>query len=132
MQRELAGESNETRACTFILDARGFVRATMKDGIEMTLEDAREALAATFRVAGGRRSRVLVDSRGLRYQTKEARDEFVGDEAVRVSSRVALVVGSPVSRMIGNFFLRNSTHRTPTRLFTNEAAAIEWLLRDSP
>lgn len=126
------GSTAETRACTFVLDDRGFVRATMKNGVEMTLADSEEALAATAAVSGGRRARVLVDSRGLRYQSREAREHFVSEEAARVSSRVALLVGSPVSRVIGNFFLRSSAHRTPTRLFTDERAAIEWLLSEQP
>lgn len=132
MRDEHAGRTAETRACTFVMDARGFVRATMRDGIEMTLTDAEEALAATAEVAGHVRARILVDSRGLRYQTKEARDHFVSADAERVSLRVALLVGSPVSRMIGNFFLRRQAHRAPTRLFSDEADAIEWLLSERP
>ncbi len=117
-----------TRCCSFVLDPRGFVRATMTAGAQMDLADAQEAIAATGRVFGGGRGPVLVDSRGLKSQTRAARDHFVSEEAAKVSSAVALLVESPVSRMIGNFFLRQNAHRTPTRLFTLESAAIEWLL----
>ncbi len=122
-------EPTSTRCCTFELDPRGFVRATMKPGAEMDLPDAQEALVATQRVFGGKRGPVLVDSRGLKYQTKAAREHFVGEEAEQVSSAVALLVGSPVSRMIGNFFLGKQSHRSPTRLFTAEPEAIAWLLQ---
>ncbi len=115
----------------FAADPRGFVRATMRQGVEMNLLDSQEALAATERVARGR-TRVLVDSRGLRYQTKDARDHFASEEAARITSRVALLVASPVSRMIGNFFLRRHTQRTPTKLFSDEQEAIEWLLSEHP
>jgi hypothetical protein len=122
----------ETRACRFELDERGFVRAVMRPGLEMTLQDAQEATDATWRVTGGRRLPVLVDSRGLKSQTKEAREHFVGPEAEKVSLAVALLVGSAVSTMIGNFFLRQQTHRTPTKLFTDEAAAVAWLSQFRP
>jgi len=117
-----------SKSCDFELDARGFVRATMHQGTVMDKQEALENLHVTARLTGGRRMPVLVDSRGLKYQTKEAREVFVSPEASEVSTAVALFVGSPVSRMIGNFFLRQTTHRTPTRLFTDETAAIAWLL----
>lgn len=117
----------DTRACRFELDPRGFVRATIRQGIELDLADAREALAATGRLGGGRPVPVLVDSRGIKYQTKEARDHLISPEAERVSCAVALLVGSPVSRMIGSFFLRNHHHPSPTQMFTEEAKAVEWL-----
>jgi hypothetical protein len=116
-----------TRVCRFVLDERGFVRATIENGAEMTLEDAREALEATERIAVGKRRPVLVDLRGIKAQTREARQFFVGEEAARVSAAVALLVGSPVSRVVGNFFLRLNVQRTPTELFTNEQQAITWL-----
>ncbi|MDQ3262691.1 MAG: STAS/SEC14 domain-containing protein [Myxococcota bacterium] len=117
-----------TRTCTFLLDPRGFVRATMHQGVEMDLDDARDALRTTTQVSGGQRVPVLVDSRRLKSQSREARQEFASDEAVRVCSAVALLVDSPVSRIIANFFLRQQVQRTPTRLFTDETAAVEWLL----
>lgn len=118
-----------TRTCRFEIDPRGFVRATMLEGVEMDLPDAVEALAATARVTEGRRLPVLVDSRLLKFQTRAAREHLAGPEAERVSTAVALLVGiSPVSRVIGNFFLRGQTLRAPTRLFTDEDAAVSWLL----
>lgn len=118
----------ETRTCTFELDPRGFVRATMKEGAEFDLEDAREATTATAQLTGGVAYPILVDSRRMRYQTKGAREHFVGPEGVKVATAVALLVGSPVTRMVGNFFLRTNQHRNPTQLFSNEADAVSWLL----
>lgn len=131
MGEQVIQRTAETRACTFVFDPRGFVRATMRDDVEMNLADAKEALAATAALADNARARVLVDTRRQRYQTKEARDHFVSAEAERVSSRVALLVGSPVSRMIGNFFLRRQEHRSPTRLFSDEEEAVAWLLSEA-
>jgi hypothetical protein len=121
-------QPSETRACRFELDQRGFVRATMREGLEMDLADAQEALRATARFCDGGPIPVLVDSRGIKFQTKDAREHFVSEEAEGITSAVALLVGSPVSRMIGNFFIRRNGPRIPTQLFTEEDEAVEWLV----
>ena len=42
--------------------------------------------------------------------------------------RLALVTGSPVSRMLGNAYLSICKTEHPTRLFTDEPSALAWLL----
>jgi hypothetical protein len=121
----------ETATCTFSLDPRGFVHAVMRQGCEMQLADAQENVATIFELNGRRRTRVLVDMRGVRAQTREARLYFAGPEAERVSAAVALLIGSPVSRVLANFFLRIMPQRVPTALFTDEPAAVSWLLENS-
>jgi len=116
-----------TRICSFELDPRGFVHARLDDGSTMELEDARDAVADTWRVAGERRRPVLVDMSGVKQESRAARLYFVSDEAVARYSAVAILVASPVSRVIGTFFLRLAEHKVPTRLFTREAEAVSWL-----
>lgn len=99
----------------------------MRPGAEFDLEDARDAVAATWRVAGEQRRGVLVDSRGVRSQTRAAREYFKGEEAARRLARVALLVGSPLSRVLANFFLSTGEHHIETKLFTDETAARAWL-----
>jgi hypothetical protein len=116
-----------TRICSFLLDPRGFVHARLDDGAVMELNDARDAVAETWRVAGERRRPVLVDMTRLKGESRAARLYFVSDEAVQRYSAVALLVSSPVSRVIGTFFLRLSEHKVPTKLFTRETEATSWL-----
>jgi hypothetical protein len=47
-------------------------------------------------------------------------------------SAVALVVATPLSRMMGNFFLTVSKPMAPTRLFDDEASALAWLQEFAP
>lgn len=100
----------------------------MKPGCEMALDDARENVAAIYEVGGRERNRVLVDMRGVRSQTREARQYFAGPEAERATLAVALLVGSPLSRVLANFFLRLVPQRWPTSMFNDEQAAIAWLM----
>lgn len=122
----------QTRICSFELDPRGFVLATMDRGAELEGSDAREALEATWAVAGDQRTRVLVDMRLIRSETREAQQEFVSDYSATVCSAVAILIGSPVSRVIGNFFLRLNKHQVPTKLFNDADAAVSWLLTNDP
>lgn len=118
-----------TRICRFELDPRGFVRATCDRGAEFVVADAEEALVATRKIAGGRRRPVLVDMRWIKSQTREARERFAADDVAEVCSAVSVLVESPVSRVIGNFFLRQTVQKMPNRLDTVESDAIAWLLR---
>ena len=121
-----------TRICSFELLERGFVLARLDEGAVMHLEDARECLDATWKVAGEKRRPVLVDMTRMAGEDRAARLYFVSDEAVNKYSAVALLVASPVSRVIGTFFLRLSEHKVPTRLFTDEAEAARWLEDQAP
>jgi hypothetical protein len=94
----------------------------------MLLEDAQENVAAIYELGERTRSLVLVDMRGVRSQTREARAYFAGAAAVQATLAVALLIGSPVSRVLASFFLRLNPHRVPTALFTDETKAIKWLL----
>lgn len=94
----------------------------------MQLADAQENIAVIAGLANNTRMPVLVDMRGVRSQSREARDYFGGPQAASATLAVALLIGSPVSRVLANFFLRLNSMRYPTRLFNDETIAITWLL----
>lgn len=121
-------ERGKTETCEFWIDPRGFIHCVMANGCELDVDGARANVAAIAALGGGSRRRLLVDMRGMRSQTREAREYLTGPEAERAALAVALLVGSPVSRVLGNFFLRLGAHRVPTSLFGNEHDALAWLL----
>ena len=89
------------------------------------LEDATAAISAMNELTGGRRSPLLVDLHDSGQQTRPARLEFArrGD----LVSAVALIVGTPLSRIMGNFYLSVNKPEYPARLFDDEASALAWL-----
>lgn len=117
--------AERTRTCAIWVD--GVVCARFHDGADVGLDDARENLALTKRLTNGQRMPVLVDLRGVRSQSAEARRLFAGPAATAVSVAVALVVESPLSRVVGNFYLGFNRPETPTRLFTSTDDAEQWL-----
>ena len=103
----------------------GIVHLVWEPRSAMGFEDAVAATGAMARLTGGQRTPLLVDVRDCGPQDRPARLEFArrGD----LVSAVALVVGTPLSRIMGNFFLTVSRPMAPTRLFDDEETALAWL-----
>jgi hypothetical protein len=114
------------------VDARGILRIIHGQGSRVGLREieAIQARYATF--AAGRKLLVFVDARGLVTVTLEARRFAAGEGIASLTERMAVLVGGPVSRTIGSFFLRVAQPAYPLRLFTEVAAADGWLLDASP
>ncbi|NYI41467.1 hypothetical protein BKA03_001586 [Demequina lutea] len=91
----------------------------------MVLEDVIASGIATEEITGGRKFPLLVDVHDARSQDRAARLELA-QRGNKVSA-VAVIVGTPLSRMVGNFFVNVSQPVTPTRLFDDEASAVAWL-----
>lgn len=123
----MSGESQEVIHPKFRMWLRpdGIVELVWRSGAELGLEDAVAAIDEMTKLTDGRRSLLLVDIHDAGQQDRAARMEFVrGGDLVLA---VALLVSTPLSRMMGNFFLTVSKPMAPTRLFDDEAAAVAWL-----
>jgi hypothetical protein len=114
-----------TRTCFLWRDR--FIFGVFHPGTEVSGDDARENIAASLRIANGRKLPVLVDLRAVRAQSAESRTVFAGAEAATFTAACALVIGSPLSRVLGNFYLGFNRPPTPTRLFVSVDEAMTWL-----
>jgi hypothetical protein len=63
----------------------------------------------------------------LKSVSKEARDFFSKGDGIKHMEKLALLTRSPISKMLGNFWLQISKPTVATRLFTSETDAINWL-----
>jgi hypothetical protein len=118
----VSGEKFE--AC---LTEDGLVRFDWTEGATITPSDAQAALEAIETLTGNVAGPVLVDLRTVAAVEREARRMFASTSA---TSRQALLVDSPLSRTLVNFFLTLSRPTMPVRLFDDKAAAIAWLHDD--
>ena len=103
----------------------GIVQVVLAPRAAIVLEDAIAAVEAVTRLTGGRLSPLLVDMRDTGPQDRPTRAEWT--RRSDLSSAVGLIVGSPLSRMMGDLFISLSKPLFPTRLFDNEAPALAWL-----
>jgi hypothetical protein len=69
----------------------------------------------------------MVDLRPIRSMDKASRSYSASAEHSDTMSAVALIVGSPLSRALGNFFLGLNVPPFPVKLFSDEAQARMWL-----
>jgi len=116
-----------TRVHHVWLDAEGILRARSLPGSEHTLVDAEETIAAMIEVAGRKQRPLLVDLRETKSIDRSARAHYARGGPPGVIPAVALLVGSPLTRVLANFFMGLSAPVLPTRVFTSEAEALDWL-----
>lgn len=105
----------------------GIARTVVKPQAEISLSDAKENTRAIEELYEGEKFPLLIDTRPLKYISKEARDHFSIKDRPTVLNSFALLIGSPLSRIIGNFFMGLNKPSIPMRLFTSEKEAIKWL-----
>ena len=74
-----------------------------------------------------KKTRVLIDMTAVSEITKEAHDYFANERTASIQRATSLLISSPVSRIIGNFFMGLNKPISPTRLFTEPQKAIKWL-----
>lgn len=117
----------ETRTEVIELAEDGVMRCTVKETDRHDLDDARENVRASAVVAGGRRVPVLLDLRRARNVSREARAHYAGEENARQVLAVAMLIGSPLGVVIGNFILQVNRPRYLLRLFRDEGEAVRWL-----
>ena len=104
----------------------GIARTAVKKGAEIVLSDAMENSVAVNELKGPEQFVLIVDTREIKSITKEARDYFsLNGRESRVIA-FAILIGSPLSAIIGNFFMGLNKPRVPVKLFTNEESAIKW------
>ncbi len=99
----------------------------IRDGADLDEENTRELFAAYRSVGGEGPLMILSDIRRMRSSTPESRALATTAEATALHRGAAVIVGSTLTRMMGNLFMRLNRPAYPTRLFTEEEAAVDWL-----
>ena len=107
----------------------GILTFTYAAGVYVDETIARSVVAMAGELAGELAPLpTLVIFDRVKGSSKGARDFFAKNpENQAVSSRVALVVNSPIARVVANFFIGLNKTDFPTRLFNDRGAALDWL-----
>ncbi len=118
----------ETSTARVALHDDGIVIARIHEGADQSLDDARANLAASIAATGGVRCPLLVDISRCRPLEPEVRHYYTGKLLTDAFSALALLIeATPFGRMMGNVYLRVARPGVPTRLFSDEVAALGWL-----
>ena len=95
-------------------------------GLVLTHEIALQVIQVGSQIAKEPKP-TLVLMQDMARVDRAARGCLASEEYMRVCSQTALVVGSPVSRVIGNFFAGLNRPKYPLKLFDDTELATEWL-----
>ena len=102
-------------------------RLTVFEGVDLESEDI-VGMASAFReLAKGQKFAVLLDATKLFTVSSEAKALIASKEFSFDRLAAAFVTRSLANRLIGNFFIKFNKPPTPTKLFSEEEPAIEWL-----
>lgn len=112
-----------------------YVRMFVQDGILfmyykqldlLEIEAARTIVKDRIAYSNGISYPCLFDITNVKESTKEARD-YMANEGNDLVTASAIIVGSPVLRMMANFFIMVNKPKNPTMMFTDQESALEWL-----
>jgi hypothetical protein len=118
-----------TKAYRTWMGVDGIARTVVKNDAEVGLNEALENTQAVNTLFKGKKFPLLVDARNIKFISKEARDHFSLRNRDSVVNAFAILIYSPVSRIIGNFFMGLSKPAVPARLFNEEEEALKWLTK---
>ena len=99
---------------------------TYADDLDVTLEVAKACVETRLQLSRGKSYPVIVDMRGIKSTSRDAR-EYLASVGSTLVTAGALVTGSKFNMALGNIFLTIDKPPIPTKLFTSEAKAKEWI-----
>ena len=117
----------ETRTAVVTRNGDDVITVRIRAGARQSLADAEDNLSAALAQCSGGRCPLLVDIREAVPLDVEVRRYYSGPVLGGFKAMALLIHASPLGRMIGNIYLRVANTGIPTRLFTEERAALEWL-----
>lgn len=98
-----------------------------KVGIELDVDDGHEMRKYFLELSKGNKFAVLTDATNFFSTSSELRNLLASKEFTALRFATAIVTQSMASKIIGNFFIKVNKPATPTKLFSNEEQALEWL-----
>ena len=116
----------DTPFISFWMDEDGFLCCRYAEDLHLSLDVAVSVVESRIFFAKGNSYPLLIDMRGIKSTTKKARQYMATIGATLVKAG-ALITGSALNRTLGNIFLTIDKPLVPTKLFTDEVSARQWL-----
>ncbi len=104
----------------------GILFCVYADETTLDLKLAKHVVELRLQCCEGLSYPIVVDVRGIKSIDQAARQFLAGEGLIGVTAG-AMIVGSPLTRFLGNIFMLINKPTVPTQLFGNEREACEWL-----
>ncbi|MDF2438102.1 MAG: hypothetical protein K0Q95_2478 [Bacteroidota bacterium] len=128
-QHEPVGILDEKESESHILSIRedGIARIRIKENIEVDVIHVREIVNALEILGNRKKFPLLILSSEYTLPTADARTYIASAASNPYASAEAYMIRSLPQKLVGNVYLSFNKPARPTRLFTEEAKAVEWL-----
>jgi hypothetical protein len=93
------------------------------------LDTAFKITEKRLELQNGKNYPILSNIKLIKSSTKSARDFMASEDGCKGVIAAAIIIDSPIGRIIGNFFIKISKPLRPTKIFTNENEAKKWLTK---
>jgi hypothetical protein len=107
-------------------DEDGILCVISKKAPAQTLEEARKSMEDFENLTGKRKVCMLIDITNSAPTSKEMRD-YSAAELPKITKALAMISTSALGKMIANLFFGLKPPPYPTKMFSNEKEAKEWL-----
>jgi hypothetical protein len=114
-------------SATITLRDDDIIRFDLPEGRSISVQDVKDMTDVAGEWGQGKKFRNLIIMPEFDNIPFEVRQYTAGVERSRYSIADAFVISSIAMQIIGNFYLQFHKPVLPTRIFNNEAAAINWL-----
>ncbi len=104
-----------------------FLKTIYKNNINISIENAIEIVNERLAITSNELHKVLVIIPKKIEMSKAARDYLSGPEGIKNLTATAIVVNSKYSNFITKLFVKLIPPPIPTKIFSTEAKALEWL-----
>ena len=127
MRKQVGKKELKTEYVHLILEDGILIGQYAKD-LHITKDIAEKCVKCRLSFIEGESYPTLADITQIAGIRKDGREYLSSDIAIQGVTAGAVLVNSPFSTFIGNFFLKITfTNTIPTQLFSSRASAIKWL-----
>lgn len=100
---------------------------TYKKDVKIDVETAKQIVKQRLSAFAGKNYPVLLDGRGVKLISKEARDYLAKGDGMKGVTALALLPGNHLTVIMANLFVTFSRPTVPTKIFITKEAALKWL-----
>ena len=119
----------ETITANVSLKGPNMVVVKYKPDARVGLKELLAIHEAEKKLTNEKKHLALLDARGFIYMSPEAKKFGASEKPGKYRKAAALLVDSLGVKILGNFYLNFNKPVVPTKMFSSEKKAIEWLMK---
>lgn len=123
----MKSEVVETKQARFWVDEDNVFNVDYKNLESIQIEHSINEIETCISMSRSLPALAVVDISSVKSVSSESRDLYSSEKSVKVFKAVGLIARTPISRVLGNFFLGINRPPVPIKLFNDKDTAIGWL-----